>query len=222
MRIAFAAAILGCGSVALAQPAGKPRAQTPSAPTPAAPVQRERTTRVDNGLGFVIQKGTETGLDVQEVDRGGFAILDGEASFKPEQLNKPGLDRRLRLDRFAPASDTLIVQVVFSPKVRGEAFVHAMEQADKSKPPVLIDSKGRKYQPVGYIWTSPDLVKVRFTRGHPIGAFSELPAVSRATPDRELTLVYAVNTGAEITALRVGDATLEAYEPPIQTQGVQK
>lgn len=220
MKRMFAAVVLGVCAGVMAQPAGKTKA--PAAPAGQPQERKAPTTVVSNTLGFVIRKGTEHGLETVEAARG-WAIVDGEATLRAEDLQKSkNIEVKLRVDRFEPAEGTVVVKVDVNPKDRDEAFSRAMEAADKSKPPVLVDAKGRKYQPVGWVYKDPALVKLRYTRGHPVAALSELPSVTRATPDRELTLVFTVSAGVEIAALKVGDATLETFEPRLKAEGKQR
>ena len=68
---------------------------------------------------------------------------------------------------------------------------------------------------MGFVYRDPKLVQLRFTRGSPLKGIGEVPSVSRTTPDRELTLVFVVSLGVELKELRIGDAVLETYEPPV-------
>jgi hypothetical protein len=104
---------------------------------------------VSNAMGFVIQKGTERDLTVSQETRG-WAVRDGEQKFKPEELANRNVDAKLRIDRFAPGDDTVIVKVNMTPEQRGAEFWKKVEGADKKKAVVLVDTKGRKYEAVGF------------------------------------------------------------------------
>jgi len=45
---------------------------------------------------------------------------------------------------------------------------------------------------------------------------TELPAVSRSSANRELTLIFVVSSGVEITEFRLGDTTLFAPKKPLK------
>lgn len=199
----------------------KPGPDQPASKQPAAqPAPEKPRIAAANSLGFIIQKGTEQGLSVREESRG-WSIQDGEDKLKPPQTVGTN-DLKLSITRFAPADDSVIVQVNVSPKDQPETILKALEGADKTKPVVLIDGKGRKYQPVGFVYKDPKLVHVRFTKGSPLKSLDEAPSVTRNNPDRELKLVFCVNLGVEVTELRIGDAVIERYSPPVKCDQKQK
>ena len=187
----------------------------------AQPQPPVRPIEVSNAMGFVIQKGTERDLTVSQETRG-WAVRDGEQKFKPEELANRNVDAKLRIDRFAPGDDTVIVKVNMTPEQRGAEFWKKVEGADKKKAVVLVDTKGRKYEAVGFIYRDPKIVHLRFTRGTPLKGMAEAPSVSRTTPDRELTLVFVVSLGVEIKELRIGDVVVETYEPAVKCDQKQK
>lgn len=226
MRVAMIAVVLGAAGMAVAQSgqapgqksgtsaAGQPQVQ----PKPAVP-----TVEVANTLGFTIQKGTEQGLEVEQAGSG-WAVKDGEAKIKKEELSKPGLDRKLMINKFSTADDTVVVKVNMSPSDRTAAFVKTVEGADRKKAPELVDTKGRKYPAVGFVYRDESLAWVRFTKGDPIKGLgaSGMPTVSRTTPDRQMWLVYAVKLGVEIREMRIGDTVVERYDPPLKCDKPQK
>jgi hypothetical protein len=140
---------------------------------------------------------------------------------KAETLGKP-LDPKLQITRFTAADDTVVVQVNMSPKDRNDAFNKAVEGADRSKPPVLVDGKGRKYEPVGFVYKDPKIVHLRFTKGAALKSLNEAPSVTRSNPDRDLTLLFCVNLGMDVKELRIGDKVIETYDPPVKCDQKQK
>src|SRR5947207_268938 len=52
---------------------------------------------VSNNIGFVIQKGSERGLEVGDDNH----VLDGEERFNKTELNNRGIDQKLRVDKFS-------------------------------------------------------------------------------------------------------------------------
>jgi hypothetical protein len=226
MRAVMIAAALGMAGIAAAQSgqAPGPKGGAPAAgqqqapPKPAAP-----TVEVANTLGFTIQKGTEQGLEVEQAGSG-WAVKDGEAKYKKEELSKPGLDRKLMINKFSTADDTVVVKINMSPSDRPAAFVKTVEGADRKKTPELVDTKGRKYPAVGFIYRDDSLAWVRFTKGDPIKGLGApgMPTVSRTTPDRKLWLVYAVKMGVEIKEMKIGDQVIETYDPPLKCDQKQK
>ncbi len=201
-------------------PAKTPKAaRPPSAPQP----QATPTTVVSNSLGFIIQRGTEQGVEVAEEGRG-WVIRDGEMKLGVDQLVTRGrpVDAKLQVNRFATTESTVVVKVDVSPAVRPDAFMKAMGEADKQRPPTLVDTLGRKYEAVGFTYTDSQIMHLRFTVGSPLKGLSEAPSVSLTTPDRHLTLVFRASLGVEIKEFRIGDAVLEKYEPTIKCDQKQK
>lgn len=177
-----------------------------------------------NALGFTISKGTEQSLEVVQADSGrGWLIVNGEQKLRRDQLaGFGGVDFKLRIDRIQPAQGTVIVQANITPTERSDEFNQRMDNADKSKAPVLVDNNGTVYEPVGFIFRDPSLVHIRYTTGSPIRSMTQLPGVSRSNPDKRLILIYAVSLGVKIHEMRVGDQTIEVYNPPISAEAAQR
>lgn len=175
---------------------------------------------VGNMLGFTIRKGTEQGLEVVEATRG-WAIVEGEQKFKTSDIRgSGGLDQKLQVNKFHVGEDTGMVRLNLSPGRRSPEFNRKMEAADRNAAPVLVDHNGTRYEPVGWIYKDRSLYWVRYTRGQPISRLGDLPSVSRATSDRELTLLFVVNRGVRIVEFRVGDELIEEYRrPAIEVSG---
>lgn len=164
--------------------------------------------QVSNTLGFTLQKGQETGLEVVQETRG-YSVQAGDQTLRNNSLKGLGaVDPKLKIDRFASTSDTSVVKVAVTPKYRDADFNKLYEQADRNAEPALIDSTGTRYTAVGWIYKDPAVTKIRYDRGHPVQRLGEAPAVSRSSPDKELTLVFVVSAGVQITEFKIGDVTL--------------
>lgn len=167
---------------------------------------------INNQLGVVLQKGTEGSTVTVEPDGNrGWSILDGETSIANKRVNPPGLANNLRIDRLSVGKDSAIVKVILSPSKRTTEFAKLLETVDIAEQPVLIDTKGTQYPAVGFIYRDDTITRVRYTLGHPLKGLNEAPAVGRNRPDRELTLIFAVNNGVDIKELKVGKVTLEDW-----------
>ncbi|MBX3376349.1 MAG: hypothetical protein KF678_05035 [Phycisphaeraceae bacterium] len=186
---------------------GKPIQDTTSGPT----ISTTPVT-VTASIGFVIQKGTE-GPRLTVVDDGkGWAIQDGTTSISRSRGgNTSGLDKALRIERFAVNSDTALVKVLLTPTQRPEEFVRDLETADPNALPVLEDINGVTYQAVGWIYRDSSKTEIRYTQANPIKSFNEIPRVTRNTPDKELTLLFVVNNGVDLIKFRIGDVVLDRW-----------
>jgi hypothetical protein len=169
--------------------------------------------KVNNSLGFTLQKGSERKLAVSQANRGWW-IEEGEDKFSHQDRTRGSYaDFKLQINRFATTEDTVMVQVDISPGVRDMAFIRSWEAADRNAPLQLIDTNGRPYQAVGYVYDDGQLATIRYTRGQPIRNASELPSISRNTPDRKLTLLFIVSKGVKIKEFRIGARVVEQYDP---------
>jgi hypothetical protein len=177
---------------------------------------RQDPVRVTNALGFTIQKGTERTLRVAEEGRSGYAIQEGEVRMPTGEGRSGVIDAKLRIDRFSTTPDTVLVQVDFTPRNRTEEIARALESADRSQPPVLIDTNGSRFQAVGFVYKDQTMNQVRYTRGQPIGRMQDLPSVTRNTPSRSLVLLFVVSRGVDVRELRIGNDTIESYNPVIR------
>jgi hypothetical protein len=218
---------MAVGLTAHAQP---PKAKQPTKPSPPAAAPQEdpakRTTRVSDSLGFIIQKGTERGIEVTNEPGKSWSVLEGEAKLNNATVIRNGmrgdgaivnLDPKLQIMRFASSPDTVVVQVDVSSSRRTPEFCTAFERAPQDRPPALVDTKGRKYEAVGFVYRDAKITHLRYTRGAPLRGLSEAPSVSRSTPDRELTLVFCVSAGAEVKEFRIGDVVV-AYDPVVKCE----
>lgn len=178
---------------------------------------------VSNALGFMIQKGTERGLEVAEEGRG-WTVRDGEVKLTSQQLRgaTSGLDPKLQINRFSTTDDTVIVKVDVSPSRRTPDFTKLMDLAEKGVPPTLIDTNGTKYEAVGFLYKDSSITQLRFTKGQPLKGMGDAPSVSRSTPDRQLTLVFVVSLGVQISEFRIGNSVIETYTPPVKCDQRQK
>jgi hypothetical protein len=182
---------------------------------------------ISNAIGVTIQKGTEQSLEVQQNESGrGWSVVNGDQRLKNEVLRGfGGVDANLRIDRFATTPDTVVVKVTMTLAERSDDFVKALDTADKSKPIVLVDNNGTKYEPVGFIYRDSGETWIRYTKGDPIHSVQALPPLSRSAPDKHLTLLYSVSFGVQILELRIGDTLIEDYRamnPPIKAEVRQK
>jgi len=175
--------------------------------------------QVSNTLGFTLQKGQETGLEVVPENRG-YSVQSGEQTFRLNSLKGLGVvDPKLKIDRFSSRADTSIVKVSVTPKYRDAEFNKLFEMADRNAEPILLDRNGTRYAAAGWLFRDSSVVKIRYDQGHPVQRLGEAPAVSRSSADKELTLIFVVSAGVEITEFKIGDVTLgDVSKNPIKAE----
>lgn len=172
------------------------------------PSEPEGGLRITRSLpnGYVIQLGEERGLQVNE----NRSIYDGEAAFEPERVKRGSkVDQALRIDKFTTREDTVVVQVDIVAGQRTSLLGRSLDTALTVVPPVLVDSNGQQYEPVGYIYEDNQMVKIRFTPQQPVRGLAQLPApLSKSRPDQHVKLVYMVSFGVTIEQFRIGNEVI--------------
>lgn len=157
---------------------------------------------VSRALGYTIQQGNERGLQLNDVN----SIIDGEASFAREDLAQGNrVERNLRVDKFTTREDTVIVQVDVTAGQRTSLLGRSLDTALTVVPPVLVDSNGQQYEPVGFIYEDNQRIDIRFTPQQPVRGLTELPApLSKSRPDQKVKLVFMVSFGVTIERFQIG------------------
>jgi len=177
-----------------------------------------------NQIGMVLQDGTlGSGMTVTNG-----RIISGKTVLTPKDTQNRGVDQNLRVDRFAPP-DQVGLLMIETGADRGEAGLTGAAareaQNDTSVPaaPFVIDSNGVRYDAVGYVYQDPQKVEIRYIIGEPIQSVAtDLPGVSRSSPDKRLKLVFAPSMGAEIVGWGVGNKLVAKFAPPIQMTTEQR
>lgn len=151
------------------------------------------------------------GLDVDDRNR----IFDGRATIPKSSFFEVGLLENLRVDSFARTPDSRIVQVDVGLQSRLSVLGRAFQTATGVVPPMLVDSLGRQYTAIGWVFDDGSNVDIRFTPGNPVRGVSELPTLSRARTDQRLMLIFRVNSNAEIRHFALGSKIIGDFDPPI-------
>lgn len=192
----------------------------------AAPLERDvdsSMVRVDEGRDSIIRVADTLpfGGSFSRTNRGGINVDDqnrifaGEHQMSREMYQDVGLQQNLRIDRFQSTTDTRLVQVEVSQQSALSLLGRAFQKAEGVVPPVLVDSLGRQYQPIGYVFHDGNSVRVRFEPGQPIRGLSQIPNLSASRPDQRLVLIFRVNKGAELRSFAIGNRVVADFDPPV-------
>ncbi|MCH8211390.1 MAG: CvpA family protein [Planctomycetes bacterium] len=129
-------------------------------------------------------------------------ITDGKGEFKPGGT-RPA--RALRLKGIAESEGTKIVQLTVRRGSASDIFNPGLrQQAGDNAAPMLVDSLGRTYRAIGYIYDRGDSVDLSLTPRRPIRTVAELPQLS-PSGGRKLILIFRVTEGVQLVGLRLGD-----------------
>ncbi len=144
------------------------------------------------------------GLEITEIDNDK-AIAGGQGTFTIEDLRQRGLDRNLRVGRFATKRDTTIVQLRIKSRGTPTTLGRAIQASDHDGPPRLLDERGRIYEAIGWVYGDSGTVNIRFSPGDPLENLAELPsALSDTKRDQTLYLVFQPTKGVTVTGFLLG------------------
>lgn len=166
--------------------------------------------RDSNSLGQSVRliKGNLRGISVNDKRE----IVDGEGQFSNKELADRGIERTLIVDKFLPGDSTVIVQVDAS---RSSAWSILAEEASGAVGgPFLLDTRGQRYECIGWVYKDSAKTWVRFTPGRPITSTDELPPLSRNVEGQKLELVFRVSFGTEVKQFGIGTKVLHELSPP--------
>lgn len=142
-------------------------------------------------------------------------ITSGDQMFSQEELKSTAQEKALRVDQFLSPSDTMNVRVDVSINSKACWLNHPKAALEDSKPPILVDTNGVHYEPIGFIYDdkASGLVHIRFMPGAPIHALKDLPTISRSKPNDTLKLLYRVSKGVKIQYFGVGTHAIVEVKP---------
>jgi hypothetical protein len=81
---------------------------------------------------------------------------------------------------------------------------------------VLVDSLGRQYQPIGFVFESGSDVTIRFTPGDPLRGLSQIPSLSSSRDDQRLVLLFRVNSNSELKSFAIGNRVVADFNPSVR------
>lgn len=162
--------------------------------------------------GQVLQKGSASqgNLELGE----GNEIQRGQVKIGIKELPERGLERALQIKQLATTSDANIVWLDVSASSRTSLLGKSFDAAEAVLPPLLVDSLGTSYQPVGYIYYDESSFQFSFDPGQPIQGMSQLPTLSRSRPSQQMALIFRVSAGRDIKYFKKGSVVISEFEPP--------
>jgi len=143
-------------------------------------------------------------LQYKTTDNGNF-ISGGTSTFPKGAA--VAISRSLVVKGFLCQPGTTIVMVDVSRRpdgmdIWGDRNPKVKDAADGS-PLELVDSKGKGYRPVGFVWERQQDVEITFEPSKPIPNVGSLPP-QPTSGENTLRLIFIVPVGSEIRGLRVG------------------
>ncbi len=160
-----------------------------------------------NFRGLEINSRLPERFTINRSDRGGLRITDddneitgGEHKFDERTLDNRGLDKKLRVERFAATSDTAVLRMELVWDNQYTAFGQAVERAGRSEKPLLVSDSGATFEAVGYVYQEGDTVQIRYTPDDPIQSLGDMPTLSTSKRDQNLVLIFRVSEGSSIVS----------------------
>jgi hypothetical protein len=181
---------------------------------------------VTNALGFTIQSGSERSLEIYS-DGGRNWIRDGEAKFPKSAITRAaGLERSLQINTFEVTPDTVIVKVNVSMNSPASLLSEAALSADSRQPLLLVDTNGKTYEPIGFIYRDNEKYHIRYTAGRPIRSLEELAqsgiTLSTSRPEQQLELIFRPTFGVKLATFQIGGTVVMQIDPPVLLDQRQK
>ena len=159
-----------------------------------------------------MQDGTFTGLDIGLT--GDKSIIDGETTLPANYAQTHrNIEKAIRITRFGTASDVNVVQMDVSANAKVSLLSGAAATAERTLAPLLEDTNGATYQPVGYIYTDETKIVIRYRPGSPIGAEPN-PGAQQEPPRPEAHPHLPGQSGCEGQAVSLGKTVIAEYDPP--------
>lgn len=176
---------------------------------------------ISNNLPMTLHKTT---IRTLQLDDNSNTVIDGEQEFAAAELSNPPIEQTLQVRRLRITSDVVVVQVDVSLNSKHSWLGGAAAMVENVLPPVLVDTNGTRYQPVGYIFknSTSNSTRIRYTPTRVVQALAEIPTLSRSRPDDKLTLIFQVSLGASVQAFGVGEKMIVQYPKPIKLDTPQK
>lgn len=162
-----------------------------------------QTIRISDALPFTVNRNSLLSTDVTE---GGITKGVGSATKESGRVG-----RNLSVDRIWHPNNTQIVQVVIKPEmvrsVLGQAVAAA---ANVSQGPILVDTGGNQYQPIGQMTLGGGTFQFSIRSGG-IARMTDLKMES-VSPSEHKVVIFQVNSGIQLTSFNIGNAQQQALD----------
>ncbi|GJQ30150.1 MAG: hypothetical protein HBSAPP03_20340 [Phycisphaerae bacterium] len=169
---------------------------------------------------ITIQLGSHGQLELAEEGQGNY-ITGGEMTIAKSELPTALTEKGIKVENFIADRSTVLVQMEVSANSRTSILGGAISAAENVLPPVLVDTLGEAYQPVGFAYMDESVFKMRFTPNAPITAMSQLPSLSRSRPAQRLVLFFRISLGREVKSFNKGSKVVYEFNPPFKCDTVQ-
>lgn len=144
-------------------------------------------------------------------------IMSGTGRFDANAKAGVGLDRDLVVDSIFEPRGTTLVQIDVATEGRKSIFGRALDAAEQVAQPILMDSNGRTYLPIGYALQEGESFTISVDPSSPIRSLSQIPALS-STRQQSLKLLFAPDTGATITSFLLGNKEVASFGDGFEVQ----
>ena len=165
---------------------------------------------------YTLQEGATRGIGINDENQ----IISGTQAFAPNEA-KNRVTRELAVNEFFVTNDTAIVQITVtgSPnEIPSSVFGAAAVAIDNSQTPQLVDTTGRVYPAVGYVYEDRDKVEMRYSPSQPLAAMIEAPGLSGTRDDQSMIMLFRVSIGVEIQHFAIGDTVVTTYDGPVEVR----
>jgi hypothetical protein len=169
---------------------------------------------------FILQEGQHQNVEIRKNSQ--WYVVRGTLEATLEEARRwPNVtERNLRITDFMAVEDRVMVQVEVTTLPGGVPsrmswLGKSLDAAEALLPPLLIDTNGEQYQPVGYVYTDETSYKMSFDPSRPIRSMSEMPALSKSRPAQRMILLFQVSYGRSIKSFNKGQKIIAQFDPPI-------
>jgi hypothetical protein len=180
----------------------------------------DRSIRVGTSFppGLMLQRDTTKDLTLggeekNQINGGGLS------KFTRTEMQNQGADPKLLVRQFYRSEDTNLIQLTVDiTNTQFGLLTAAAAEIDPAQPIVIIDSTGAPYTPIGYVYSTPTEIWLRYDAQRPVQRLNDMDGISlsRSQPDQRLTLIFRVSRGVQITTVAVGDKVLAEFKPPLE------
>ncbi|MEO1535548.1 MAG: hypothetical protein AAFS11_08305 [Planctomycetota bacterium] len=164
---------------------------------------------------YGMQKGATRGVSINDDNQ----IIGGFQAFAVGEVKGNRVDRALAVNEFFVPNDTMIVQITLTGdpnEIPSSVFGGAAVAIDNTKAPQVVDTTGRVYPAIGYVYEDRDKVEVRYSPSDPLSAMNDAPGLSGTRDDQVMVLLFRVSVGVEVEHFAIGNTVVTTYDGPVE------